>query len=155
MVCASSPEIDKQPFGHGSGIRSAAQPGILDHRHGFAEQRPQAEIGAETGQRGAGHVVHADKAANHPRNRPFAASFRADQQQDFLLPGVGRQKVADPLLQRADALADRRAIARPGTRSQAAGSGACTLKSKSRQFGEKNRGVGGVKWSLPATSEGK
>src|SRR5690242_12800410 len=39
--------------------------------------------------------------------------------------------------------------------SQVVGLAACKLKSKSRQFAEKNRGVGGAKCLVPATREGR
>jgi len=76
---------------------------------------------------------------------PLPLRFGPTSKRDFLLPGVWRQKVADPFLKCADTLG----IVRPKLAQEGkpgGGRGRLQVKSKSRQFAEnKPRPVGGAK----------
>ena len=90
----------EQPFGNGGLVGACAKPGVGDDGERFADQRLQAEIAAETGERRRDHIVRADQPGEDLGNRAFAGAARPDDQENLLLPGVGREAIAEPVRER-------------------------------------------------------
>ena len=100
-VIVSSPEIASSRSTTTWRV-AAVEAGVGDHGQRLAEQRRQAEVVAEAGQRRAGDVVGADERAEDAGDRALAAAGRADQQQDLLQVEPAGDDVAEELLQRGD-----------------------------------------------------
>ena len=92
----------QQPLGDGVLIGAATEPSIAYNCETLSDQRCQAEIGAEPGERRSIRVVGADQGRDHARDRALTGSRRSDEQEKFLVARISGQREAEDFLQRLD-----------------------------------------------------
>src|SRR5262249_48449147 len=105
----------EEALGDGGLIAAAAQAGVGDKGEWLADERRQPERGQQAGERWVGDAVAADERGEHARDGALARAARADDKQDLLLRGIGRERVAEPVLKRCDgALVGREQVPEKG-----------------------------------------
>src|SRR6202011_470333 len=87
----------EQAFGNYLLIGASAEPGVTDDRNALPDQRLDAEIGAEPGQRWRGGVVDADQSGQDARDGALAAPLRPDDEKCLLMACIAGQAVAENL----------------------------------------------------------